>query len=168
MLNHSQPVSPLAFQSATSEAWLDPVRANSLAFLLLSGYSTFSHSANTSYTPLSTQPFSEQSAYMPAFYTLTYCNPFESVYSLFGAACNSLSLLKNCELQALFLFRYEEPRDILQAFRHSNSLHHSGIELTLCLYEPSFSFSWPLFLFRSTHNFYYRYSRRKKYAKWEF
>ncbi len=62
----------------------------------------------------------------------------------------------------------EEPRDILQAFRHSISLYHSGIELTLCRYEPSFSFSWPLFLFRSTHNFYYRYSRRKKYAKWEF
>jgi hypothetical protein len=33
---------------------------------------------------------------------------------------------KNLKLQALFLFRYEEPRDILQAFRHtipeSNSL----------------------------------------------
>jgi hypothetical protein len=111
-------------------------------------------------SPLSTQPFFEQSAYMPIFYTLTYCNPFESVYSLFGAACNSLSLLKkNRELQALFLFRYEEPRDIL---KRSDTAFLVSLQAILFVFVASVSISL------YTHNFYYRYSRRKKYAKWEF
>jgi hypothetical protein len=168
MLNHSQLLSLMAFQSATSEAWPDTVHVNSLAFLLLSGYSTFSHSPNTALPPLSTQPFSEQSAYMPIFYTLTYCNPFESVYSLFGAACNSLSLLKktvNCKL--CFFFAMRNPAIFYK--RSDTAFPYTIPESnSLCRYEPSFSFSWPLFLFRSTHNFCYRYSRGKKYAKWEF
>ncbi len=150
--NHSQHLSLLAFQSATSEAWPDTVSTSTLwpSCCSLDTAPSLTHLTNTTLPPVHPALFRTECLYAD----LLHSNILQSIWISLLLIWSSMQLLvtvkKNRELQSLFLFRYEEPRDILQAFRHSISLHHSGIEPTLCRLRAIFSFSWPLFLFHST------------------
>ena len=174
MLNHSQLLSLLAFQSATSEAWPDTVHVNSLAFLLLSGYSTFSHSPNTALPPVHPALFRTECLYADLLHSNILQSIWISLLLIWSSMQLPVTVKKKPRTASSVSFRYEESRGTPRYFtsvptQHffipfRNRTHSVSLRAILFVFVASVSISlYSRILLYSTC----RYSRRKKYAKWE-